>query len=206
MLIHKSEYFAYFRTTHHEELVASTFTAIWPFVNVTFHVLKGHFLIAFLPQYERKKNMNKKKVLSAIIAVVILAILITVFAVVYSNSMNAGKDTFSAASIVSTSSVVSEVAKKQVNIEIVFKDGTKKTETISTDAKYLRGALDEAKLVSGKESSTGLFVKTVAGYTVDDSKQEWWCFTKGGAAVMTGVDTTPIADGDKFEITLKTGY
>ena len=30
--------------------------------------------------------------------------------------------------------------------------------------------------------------------------------TKGGADVFTGVESTPIADGDKFELTLKTGY
>ena len=46
----------------------------------------------------------------------------------------------------------------------------------------------------------------VNGIAADDSKQEWWCFTKGGEEMMTGVDTTPIADGDAFEITLTEGY
>jgi len=60
--------------------------------------------------------------------------------------------------------------------------------------------------VAGDESQYGLFVKTVAGVTIDESKQEWWNFTKGGEPLFTGVDTTPIADGDKFEITLTVGY
>ena len=47
---------------------------------------------------------------------------------------------------------------------------------------------------------------TVNGVTVDDSKQQWWCFTQDGEMLMTGVDTTPIADGDHFEITLTEGY
>ena len=42
--------------------------------------------------------------------------------------------------------------------------------------------------------------------TTDEAKEEWWCFTKDGEDVMTGVDSTPVADGDHFEITLKTGY
>ena len=42
--------------------------------------------------------------------------------------------------------------------------------------------------------------------TADDSQQQWWCFTKGGEMLETGVDTTPIADGDAFEITLTEGY
>lgn len=44
------------------------------------------------------------------------------------------------------------------------------------------------------------------GYTADESAQEWWCLTKGGQSVNTGVDSTPIADGDAFELTLTTGW
>ena len=49
-------------------------------------------------------------------------------------------------------------------------------------------------------------MKTVNGVTADDAQQQWWCFTKGGEMVNTGVDDTPIADGDTFEITLTTGW
>lgn len=80
------------------------------------------------------------------------------------------------------------------------------TKTISTDAEFLRGALEQENLIAGDESQYGLFVKTVNGITADDANQEWWCFTKGGETLFTGVDTTPIADGDKFEITLTVGY
>ena len=69
-----------------------------------------------------------------------------------------------------------------------------------------RGALEEQKLIQGTESEFGLFVTTVNGVTVDDSQQQWWRFSKGGEVLMTGVDSTPIADGDAFEITLTTGY
>lgn len=95
--------------------------------------------------------------------------------------------------------------EKTITVEIVLPDETI-THTITTDAEYLRGALEEKSLVAGDESQYGLFVKTVAGVTIDESKQEWWNFTKGGEALFTGVDTTPIAHGDKFEITLTVGY
>lgn len=81
--------------------------------------------------------------------------------------------------------------------------------TITTTEEYLRGALeqqDSGIVIEGSESDYGLFVTTVNGVTADDSKQEWWCFTKGGEMLNTGVDTTPIADGDAFEITLTEGY
>ena len=77
--------------------------------------------------------------------------------------------------------------------------------TIRTDEAYLRGALEQEGLVAGEESEYGLFVKTVDGYTADDSNQEWWCFTKNGESLTTGVDTTPIADGEHCEATLTVG-
>ena len=95
---------------------------------------------------------------------------------------------------------------KTLTVDIVY-DDTEKTVEITTDAEYLRGALEQENLVSGEESEYGLFVTEVDGRTADSEKQEWWCFTKNnGETVNTGIDETPIADGDKFEITLMTGW
>ena len=66
--------------------------------------------------------------------------------------------------------------------------------------------LEEQELISGDDSGATLFVTTVDGYTADSANEEWWCFTKGGEDMMTGVDDTVIADGDKYEITLTVGY
>ena len=44
------------------------------------------------------------------------------------------------------------------------------------------------------------------GETANESLQQWWCITKGGEQVNTSVDSTPIQDGDHFELTLKEGY
>ena len=49
-------------------------------------------------------------------------------------------------------------------------------------------------------------MKTVNGITADESKQQWWCFARNGETLSTGVDATPIADGDAFTATLTTGY
>lgn len=99
-----------------------------------------------------------------------------------------------------------QTGTKSITVQIIVDGQDTVTKAITTDAEYLRGALEEEDLIAGDESQYGLFVKTVNGITADDSKQQWWCFTKGGADLFTGVDTTPIADGDAFEITLKTGY
>lgn len=95
---------------------------------------------------------------------------------------------------------------KTIQVEIVKSQGESKSLEIKTDAEYLRQAMEEQELIQGEEGAYGLFVKTVDGVTADDAKQEWWCFTKGGEMLVTSVDATPIHDGDKYEITLVTGY
>ena len=96
--------------------------------------------------------------------------------------------------------------QKNISVTVVYADASTDKFDISTDAEFLRGALEEQNLIAGDESEYGLFVKTVNGVTADDANQEWWSFSKGGEDLMTGVDSTPIADGDAFEITLKIGW
>ncbi len=99
-----------------------------------------------------------------------------------------------------------EQGAKTITVEVFNGEESVGSHTLKTEEEYLGDALKEAGLVEGEESGTGLFVKTVDGITADDEKQQWWCFTKGGEDLNTGVDATPIADGDRFEATLKTGW
>ena len=131
-------------------------------------------------------KQNKKLV---IILSCVLAVLVAAFALIY--IMNRPE---------------TNVGDKTITVEVVAADGSSKEYEINTNAEFLRGALEEKDLIAGDESEYGLFVKTVDGYTANDANQEWWCFTKGGETLFTGVDTTPIADGEHYEITLTVGY
>ena len=95
---------------------------------------------------------------------------------------------------------------KKLVVTVVHGDGSSKDFSLATDAEFLRGALEEQKLIEGSDSEYGMFVTAVDGETADNEAQQWWCFTKGGEMLMTGVDTTPIADGEHYEITLTTGW
>ncbi len=95
--------------------------------------------------------------------------------------------------------------EKQISVTVVHGDGSRKQLTVYTNEQFLRGALED-NLISGDESQYGLFVTTVDGETADSAKQEWWCFTRSGEMLSTGVDDTPIADGESYEITLTVGY
>lgn len=100
-----------------------------------------------------------------------------------------------------------KTSSEQKNIEISVINGEdSKVFNIITTGTSLRDAADEIKLVEGEEGQYGLYIKTVNGYTVNEEKQEWWCITKGGEPVFEGIDSIKVADGEKYEITLKTGY
>ena len=96
--------------------------------------------------------------------------------------------------------------EKEINVVVVHADQTENTFTYQTDAEYLADVLLENELVDGDMGSYGLFITTVDGETADDSKQQWWCITKGGEQVNSGADALPITDGDQFELTLMEGY
>lgn len=95
---------------------------------------------------------------------------------------------------------------RSVTVTVVHGDKTSKDFTYSSTADSLGEALIEEGLIEGEEGPYGLFVKTVDGETADDGKEQWWCLTKGGDGVNTGVDSTPFSDGDSFEFTLMEGY
>ena len=140
---------------------------------------------------QNKKPLNKKLIAGVVALIAVIAILLGVY-------LNNRQPTTSGSKTI-TVSVFDTVCSTEAS----------NTATITTDEEYLRGALeqeDSGISISGSESEYGLFVTTVDGVTADDSKQQWWCFTKGGEMLNTGVDSTPIADGDTFEITLTEGY
>ena len=96
---------------------------------------------------------------------------------------------------------------KQIEVTVTHGDGSEKDFTIQTNEKFLRGALEQEKLVEGTESEYGLFITTVDGETADDANQEWWCINDGeGTMLPTGVDETAINDGDSYELVLTVGW
>ena len=96
--------------------------------------------------------------------------------------------------------------EKAVSLIVRHSDGEVITMETVTEAEYLREVLDEENLVSGRETEFGLWVETVDGETADEAQQQWWCISKDGEMLMTGVDGVMIADGDHYEITFTTGW
>ena len=132
-----------------------------------------------------EKKSNKKALIALIVVVIVAAVLLCVYLVTRDKPV---------------------AGMKEISVQIVY-DDVDKTVEISTDAEFLRGALEQEELVAGTESEYGLYITSVDGRAADESAQEWWCITKnGGEQVNTGVDSTVIEDGDKFELTLTVGW
>ena len=83
-----------------------------------------------------------------------------------------------------------QVGDKTVVVEVVHGDESAKEFTYHTDAEYLGQVL--------------VYITTVDGETAQESENQWWRVTQDGEMVNTGVDTTPVQDGDHFELTLST--
>ncbi len=106
------------------------------------------------------------------------------------------------------SSVTEALREEAITITVTVTDdkGENTVFTIETKARYLRGALEQENLVQGDESEFGLYVKIVNGVEADyDKNGAYWGFYKGGEYLPSGIDTTPIEDGDAFEIVYTKG-
>lgn len=97
-----------------------------------------------------------------------------------------------------------QTGEKSIVVQVIHGDESVKEFTYRTDLEYLGEVLQKEKLVEGEQGVYGLFIITVDGETAQDSLRQWWCITKGGERVDTGVDVTPVADGDHFELTMST--
>ena len=109
--------------------------------------------------------------------------------------------------LTSCNDVAPEGNEITVTVKVVHKDKTEKVFTIETTETTLLGALQQEKLVEGEDQMAGFYITAVDGEVADWSVDEgWWCFTKGGEAMMTGAEATKIADGDVYEITYTVGF
>ena len=92
---------------------------------------------------------------------------------------------------------------KTITIEVVSKDSSAADYTVSTDAEYLRQAMEEAEglTFAGDESAYGLMVTEVNGEVADyNADGAYWAFYVNDTYCEYGVDSQPVTDGDAFRI------
>ena len=87
-----------------------------------------------------------------------------------------------------------------VTVEVQAEDKSV-TFTLKTDKTVLGDALLEHNLIAGDKGEYGLYVKVVNGIEADyDKDGHFWSLCQNGTMLSTGVDTTPVKDGEHYEL------
>lgn len=132
---------------------------------------------------ENTNGENKKKIILAVGALVLVAV---IFAGIY----------FALAPKASAGA-------KQITIEVIDDAQASTIYEVSTDAEYLGDAIRETKEldVEGTEGEYGLMVDTVNGVVADYNENgAYWAFYVDGEYCMYGMDQQPIEDGQAYQI------
>lgn len=99
-----------------------------------------------------------------------------------------------------------EVHKYTITVTVIDDKGESEEFEVKTNCENLADALLEAKIVEGETGDYGLYIKYANGIRADyELDGAYWSLSKGGEMLMTGASDTPIADGDKFELTYTKG-
>lgn len=130
---------------------------------------------------EQKSKVSKKGIIIAVIALVAAA---GVFCGIYFFLLPA-----------------TSKGAKTYTLTVVHADKNSKDFTLHTDEEYLGAALKNENLISGSESEFGMMVEVVDGErAIWDKDGAYWAFYIGEEYANTGVDATPVNDGDSFKL------
>jgi len=93
-----------------------------------------------------------------------------------------------------------------ITVEVVDDKGETKSFPIKTTEKYLRGALEQEKLVEGDDGPYGLYIKKVNGLSADYSVDgAYWGVWEGDKEAATGVDQIELKDGGVYKLVYTKG-
>ena len=95
---------------------------------------------------------------------------------------------------------------KNITVTVVHADGTEKVFDLTTQEEYLGPVLLSEGIAQGVEGPYGLEIHEVDGErAVWDENGAYWAIFVNGEYGMTGVDTTPVNDGDVFKLEFTRG-
>ena len=93
------------------------------------------------------------------------------------------------------------VGTKAYTVTVVHSDGSEKAFSYTTDEEFLGAALVAEGLIAGDEGPYGLTIITVDGEdAIWDVHNAYWALFIGEEYATTGIDSTPVNDGDSFKL------
>ena len=138
------------------------------------------------------KNNSKMRMLSLVLVFVLIA------AAALTGCSGKPAETTGAPEPAGQTTVLGE-GSKTMDFTVVDKEGVTHLYTIHTDAENVGQALMELELIDGEEGPYGLYIKSVLGQVLDyETDGMYWGFYVNGDYALTGVDQTPITEGDAY--------
>lgn len=141
------------------------------------------------------KQSSMKTMLSLVLVFVLLA------AAALTGCSGAPAETTEPPETISTPTDVTVLGEgsKSFDLTIVDKEGVSHLYQIHTDEEYVGFALIAHELIEGEEGPYGLYIKSVLGQVLDyETDGMYWSFYVGGEYAMTGVDLTPVTEGEHY--------
>ena len=137
------------------------------------------------------KQTVSKKILALLLVVMLCAAM----------ALTGCSDTKSSAQPSETPDAVTEIGEGSTSFPFVVTDAEGKVNQylVYTDKTMVGEALLDVELIAGEDSEYGLYVKAVAGISLDyDTDGKYWAFYVNGEYAMSGVDTTEIKAGETY--------
>ncbi len=128
---------------------------------------------------KRMKSNNKMVALGA----VVLAVLVAVLAAVWFNTRPATSE-----------------GEKTITVEVVHKDGSKKTFTCATTEEFLAPVLVNEKIVEDDPYETGMFFVVDSEKAAYEEDQSYWAVLQNGEYAQLGITELPIQNGDAISL------
>lgn len=95
---------------------------------------------------------------------------------------------------------------KTITVEVVYKDGSTKNFTYTSDKEYLGEVLVPEGLVTGEDGPYGLYITAVDGESaIYEEDGSYWALYQNGEYAPQSMDQTPIHDGDSFSLVYTVG-
>lgn len=96
--------------------------------------------------------------------------------------------------------------EKVITVQVVHKDRSQKNFTYQTDEEFLGPVLTDSDLVTGEDGPYGFYILEVDGQRADyELDKAYWALFIGEEYATTGIESTPIHDGDLFRLVYTLG-
>ena len=91
--------------------------------------------------------------------------------------------------------------QKSFSVTVVHADGTTKDFAYKSNEEYVGVVLEAEGLITGEEGPYGMYIKEVDGErAVYEEDNADWGFYIGEEYALTGIDQTPIEDGQTYKL------